>query len=75
MATKDDIKQLKAVIDGIAEQVAKNAENITTLLFYHEKTSEKFDLVDKRQNTQDSILSVLSKRTLHHEEELIRLGQ
>lgn len=68
-----NIKNIEKKIDGITEQVAENAENITKIKSNQETISNVINQMASLQKQQDETINILARRSIDQEAELRKI--
>ena len=69
----ENIKNIEKKIDGITEQVAENAENITKIKSNQETISNVINQMASLQKQQDETINILARRSIDQEAELRKI--
>lgn len=68
-----NIKNIEKKIDGITEQVAENAENITKIKSNQETINNVINQMASLQKQQDETINILARRSIDQEAELRKI--
>lgn len=69
----ENIKNIEKKIDGITEQVAENAENITKIKSNQETINNVINQMASLQKQQDETINILARRSIDQEAELRKI--